>query len=304
MASQFSRRNEPGPKTETAFSKLSYQLKRRLDQINKHEGRNFRNISAVACITALVFSISACGSDDEDSGSVATQTPASAEVFSKGNEQVCALAEEIANQESMPTNEQLTRYMTLAPEEIDAAVDIAAQAVIATAGDMRKFYLSLANDNVEQSIVEINDWETDNCGVDHEGGLGAPLEGGATRERESGATVVDVIATDYAFQLSSDEITPGRTSLVLSNNGQEAHFFVLFKLVEGATMEEVMASQDGGEGLVEGAWESGVAAPGGSDEEILTLDLEAGKYGLTCFVSGADGTPHAFMGMNLEFTVA
>jgi hypothetical protein len=269
---------------------------------NRREGWNFRSVSAVGCTAILVFGISACGSDDENSGSVATQTPAAAAVVAKDNEQVCALATEMDNQDNFPTNEQLTRYMALAPTEIDAAADTAGKVLIAAAGDMRKVYLSLADDNVEQSIWEINAWETDNCGIDHE--EGQRLEGGATRERETGATVVDVIATDYAFQLGNDAISPGRTSLVLLNNGQEAHFFVLFKLVEGVTLEQVFESEDGDAGLVEGTWDSGIAAPGGLDDEIITLDLEAGNYGMACFVSGADGTPHAFMGMTLEFTVA
>jgi plastocyanin len=211
---------------------------------------------------------------------------------------------ELAGQESFPTDDQLTRYQELAPPEIADAVNIAVPAFIAAGGDTVQFYKAFASDDVEQSLAEINAWETDNCGIDHSGEPGAPLAGGATREREDGATVVDVVATDYAFQLGSDAIAPGRTSLVLTNNGQEAHYIQLFKLAEGATVEQVMASQDGGDGLIEGSWDSGVAAPGGDDEEALTLDLEPGTYGIACFIGGADGTPHAFMGMTSEFTVA
>lgn len=258
--------------------------------------------------------MAACGSDEDDAAepstqaastdAPATEAPVATDASAQDDPAVCALATEMAGQESFPTDDQLTQYQELAPPEIADAVDIAAPAFIAAGGDMVKFFIAFADDDVEQSLAEINAWETDNCGIDHSDEPGAPLAGGATREQEDGATVVDVVATDFAFTLGSDAIAPGRTSLVLTNDGEEAHFIQLFKLAEGATMEQVMSSQDGGDGLIDGSWDSGVAAPGGADEEALTLDLEPGNYGIACFVSGADGTPHAFMGMTSEFTVA
>lgn len=41
----------------------------------------------------------------------------------------------------------------------------------------------------------------------------------------------------------------------------------------------------------------------GDDEEALTLDLEPGRYDMVCFIAGPDGQPHAFQGMQYEFTV-
>ncbi len=46
-----------------------------------------------------------------------------------------------------------------------------------------------------------------------------------------------------------------------------------------------------------------MAAPGGEDEEVVTFDVEAGDYGAVCFISGADGQPHAALGMAVPFTV-
>jgi plastocyanin len=62
-----------------------------------------------------------------------------------------------------------------------------------------------------------------------------------------------------------------------------------------------MESED--DAASENSWQSYIAAPGGDDEEVLTFDLTPGTYGLVCFISGADGTPHAFMGMTEEITV-
>jgi plastocyanin len=63
-----------------------------------------------------------------------------------------------------------------------------------------------------------------------------------------------------------------------------------------------MASED--DSLVEGFWGTGMAAPGGADEEVVTFDLQPGTYGLVCFVPSADGTPHAMLGMATQITVS
>ena len=110
-----------------------------------------------------------------------------------------------------------------------------------------------------------------------------------------------MVATDYAFDIPAVEA--GRTSFVLTNDGHEAHFLLLVKLAEGVTLEQALATEDP-TGMIEGEWDTGLAAPGGEDEEVITIDLEPGTYGALCFVAGPDGTPHAFMGMQKEFTVS
>jgi hypothetical protein len=68
------------------------------------------------------------------------------------------------------------------------------------------------------------------------------------------------------------------------------------------TLAQALESED--DSMIEGFWETGVAAPDGEDEEVISFDLEPGNYGALCFISGPDGTPHAFMGMQKEFTVS
>ena len=60
--------------------------------------------------------------------------------------------------------------------------------------------------------------------------------------------------------------------------------------------------QKGATGTVEESWTSNLAAPGG-DDEVITLDVEPGDYGLVCFILSADGTLHALLGMQHELTV-
>ncbi len=74
------------------------------------------------------------------------------------------------------------------------------------------------------------------------------------------------------------------------------------RLAEGATLEQALQSEEDPNPLFDGDWSNRVASVGG-DEEALTLDLEPGRYGMVCFVAGPDGQPHAFQGMQYEFTV-
>lgn len=243
------------------------------DRAEWRDGRRLRSSAAVVCATALAFGMAACGGDGDVAKNPSalgpsTRVPASStsgvsDEPAPEDESLCALAAEIAGQEDFPTVDQLTEYKNLAPAEIADAVDVAAPAFIAAGGDAVKFFIALADDDVERAMAEISAWEADNCGIEEDGGPGAPLAAGATREREDGATTVAVVATDHAFRIGSDAIVPGRTSLVLTNDGEEAHFMQLFKLAKGATMEQVMASEDGGGSLIDGSWDSGFAAPGG-----------------------------------------
>jgi hypothetical protein len=81
----------------------------------------------------------------------------------------------------------------------------------------------------------------------------------------------------------------------------EAHFMLVLKLAEGVTLEEAIESE-GDEGTIDGEWETNLAAAGG-DEEVITFDVEPGNYALPCFLPSSDGTPHADLGMQHEFTV-
>jgi len=281
------------------------------ERAGRNPGRKARSIAVAASITVLAIAATACGDDRSGAQNASarettsdTTSPAKSGEPTAENAALCALATKMAGQDSLPSVDQLMEYQKLAPAAVKDAVDTAAPQFVAAGGDPVKFFIALADDDVERAMAEINEWEKTNCGIEEDGGPGGPLADGATREREDDATVVEVVATDHAFRLGRDVLAPGRTSLVLTNEGEEAHFIQLFKMAKGATMKQVMESQDGGSGLIDGSWDSGIAAPGGEDEEVLTLELEPGTYGLSCFISTADGTPHAAMGMTAEFTVS
>lgn len=273
---------------------------------------NRRGIRIAAAGAALALLVAACGDDDD----AATTTTAAADEATTttaadggGGDgefaELCALAEEMFNQEDFPTAAQAEQYQELAPEEIQDAVAIAAPAVIDNEGDLVASLAAFADDEVEAALDEINAFEEDECGIPHSEEE-TELPEGVTREIEDDATRVDIVASEYTFDIP-EGLTAGRASFVLTNEGQEAHFMIIAKIAEGHTLDEALAFEGDPEeaGLIEpGSAESDLAAPGGEDEEVLTFELTPGDYGMVCFLPGPDGTPHAFSGMAIPFTVS
>lgn len=258
----------------------------------------FRTLArATAPVLALSLALAACGDDDEDATTDTTEEEAAAD----DNEELCALAEEMFEQEEFPSAAQIEQYTELAPDELADAVAVAGPPVAGANGDPAAFFPAIAADEVEEAIFEIDAWEKENCGIDHDDPY--PPE---ANEVDPDATRVDVVASEYTFEFEK-EVPAGKTSFVLTNAGNEVHFIAFSRLLEDTTLEEALAFEgDPVEaGLVEDAeYDSGLAAPGGEDEEAVTVDLEAGNWVALCFIPGPDGTPHAFTGMAVPFTVA
>jgi hypothetical protein len=243
----------------------------------------------------LVLFLGACADDGSDS---ASELPASDTSTDRATSDVCSLAGEMYEQDSLPSVEQLQRYQQLAPDEIAGPVMQVTEALIADGGDPISFFTIIAADDNEAAIAEIDAWEERTCGIPHS--EDSALPDGASRELEPDATRVDVRATEYAFHIG--DVASGRTSLVLTNDGAETHELLIVKLANGATLAEAMQAEGGG-GTVEESWTTNLAAPGGDDDEVITLDVEPGDYGLVCFIVSADGTLHALLGMQHELTV-
>jgi hypothetical protein len=280
----------------------------------------FRCVAVLGAL-ALALVAAGCGSDDDkaastDSGGVTTTAAstssdgtASDATSSDGGDQTaapmadtdfCKLALEMSNQDDIPSPAQLKRYKELAPDQIADEVGPAADKLLAADGDTVKFFATFAEDDVEHAIADTNAFEDEQCGT-HHAEEDTPLPKGATKAVEDDATRVDVTAVDYKFELP-EELKAGRTSFVLTNDGNEAHFLLIGKLKDGVTLDQAMQAQD--DSSFTAMWESGMAAPDGQDEEAITFDLEPGNYGAMCFIPAADGTPHAMKGMAIPFTVS
>jgi len=255
-----------------------------------------RRLARLGITATSLLALAACGSESKDA---AAPTAPAATASASDVAAYCAVVKELNDSESFPpTADLLQRYRRVALDEIAPDVDLAVGRLVSSVDDPTAFFVAFADDEIEQALHRVDAYETATCGVEHDTGPGE----GATTVLDANATRIDVTATDYAFAAPSTA-PAGRASLVLVNNGKEAHFMGLSKLKPGVTMQEVMAAEDPST-VTDGSWGSDFAAPGGKDDEVLTLDLTPGTYALFCWVTGPTGQPHAMMGMQHEIVVS
>ncbi len=112
-----------------------------------------------------------------------------------------------------------------------------------------------------------------------------------------GPTEVPVILDEYPFGIEPT-LAAGPTAFALDNVGEEEHELVLFKLVEGATVDDALAAEQAGqdpEQFFQGPPEVAVAAPG--EQVYLNTELTPGDYAMVCFIPTPQGAPHVAEGM-------
>lgn len=207
----------------------------------------------------------------------------------------CGIARILNEQESFPTPEQLEQIRAVAPEEIAAEIDTVVDAFVAAGDDP---FAAFEDPAVDDAFGPIEAFDAEHCGIEIDDEED-PEQDPSVTELDPAAARVDVTATDYAFALAPAPAA-GRTSFVMTNEGAERHVMLLFRLAEGATMDQVLASE-GDEGIEGDELESDSAAPG--EEAVLTTDLEPGEYGIVCYIPNREGTPHLALGMVTQFTV-
>ncbi len=125
---------------------------------------------------------------------------------------------------------------------------------------------------------------------------------------------VDVTATDYAYAGLPATLEAGRTSIDLTNNGQELHEIVFLGKNPGVTetFDQILALPEE-EAMTKVRPASFTFAAQG-DTEYTVLDLPAGSYLAVCFIPqgtisdettpAEDAPPHFVLGMKQEVTVA
>jgi uncharacterized cupredoxin-like copper-binding protein len=103
---------------------------------------------------------------------------------------------------------------------------------------------------------------------------------------------------DYDFQISQP-LTPGKQTILVENDGPQAHELALLKLAPGKTVADFAAWDAGGmKGPPPAEPIGGVVALDKGGRATFTADLTPGDYGLLCFVPDAkDGKPHLAHGM-------
>ena len=253
-----------------------------------------RTRRVVAGAAALSLVLAACGDDDEDAATTDTTAAAASE---DTTDAYCAFAEELDAQDEFPSPEQLEELRATAPDEIADEANTIVDAFIA-AGDDPFAAFELPEVNAAFEVIE--PFDAEHCGIAVEGDEedGEDQDPSLTEPDESAAQVA-VAATDYAFAFDPAAPAAGPTQFTMTNEGDERHVMYLFKLSEGATLDQVLESE-GEEGFEFDA-ESDTAAAG--EEAILTVDLTPGDWAMICYIPTAEGTPHFVEGMQTAFTV-
>jgi hypothetical protein len=193
----------------------------------------------------------------------------------------------------------LAAAQDIAPDEISADVTTMAdenRAQVAAGPPPEGEPLVIPPDDFFAAATSVGDYMADNCGYQ----------------------VIDVTATDHAFDGIPADAEAGNTLIQITNDGTEYHEVLLQRVQQGETrsVEEILALPDDEGGDLLDYLGNAFAPPGLGNWAVV--DLSAGRYGAMCFIptgattpealhSGqADDTaqPHATQGMLAEMQVS
>jgi hypothetical protein len=138
-------------------------------------------------------------------------------------------------------------------------------------------------------------------------GMFAPIEVTASAASTAPEPASDVTVTlkDYDFAFSTP-LTPGEHVIRVETAPGQPHEFVLVRLGEGVTAQQVIATEMGQNKGSRPSYTfvGGVAPMEGGRHAFINVRLEPGSYALICFIPDAkDGKPHFMHGMMKEFKV-
>jgi hypothetical protein len=113
-----------------------------------------------------------------------------------------------------------------------------------------------------------------------------------------------VTAIEYGFE--ADELPSGEVEVDFENGGAQPHHLIAAPLKGDATaadVEQAIKSEKGQPPIDEEGTQNTAVLEGG-EGQVVTLDLEPGRYALLCFISDRQGgPPHALKGMVDEVEV-
>lgn len=136
-------------------------------------------------------------------------------------------------------------------------------------------------------------------------GMVRPFKVVAATGPSAAAPVADVTITlaDYNF-LIKGELTAGKHTIKVENNGPQDHELEIIRLAPGKTMKDLGAWMEKMEGPPPANAIGGIAGTVPSAPGYVNVDLTPGNYVLICFVPDAkDGKSHADHGMVKELTI-
>ncbi len=129
----------------------------------------------------------------------------------------------------------------------------------------------------------------------------AVLMGGCTEALPlpQAPAAAEVVMDEFSFSAPA-EVPRGRVVFRVANRGELRHELVVIALPEDVPpLDEQLRSE-----RRRATTTVAVIPPKRpAVDTSFALDLEAGRYGLVCFLESPDGRPHALKGMNQEFRV-
>ena len=113
-----------------------------------------------------------------------------------------------------------------------------------------------------------------------------------------------VTAIEYGFE--AEELPSGQVEIEFENGGAQPHHLIAAPLKGDATaadVEQAIKSEKGQPPIDEKGTQNTAVLEGG-EGQVVTMDLEPGRYALLCFISDRQGgPPHALKGMVDEVEV-
>lgn len=212
----------------------------------------------------------------------------------------CNLVNELDEQDDFPSPDQIEAVKAAAPDEIADEVTTFADGFVASGGNIG---VLIADPEVQAASAVIEPFEAEHCGEAQAEPDLIAAEGDT--EPAEGATVIEATALEYGFEGVPGEVAAGAVAISVTNGGEEGHEMFVGKLADGSDIGEVLAFEgDPFEAGLVTEEVGGVFIPSPGDTRVINADLDAGTYGYVCFIPGADGVPHAMLGMAGQFTVA
>jgi hypothetical protein len=234
---------------------------------------------AIAVGAAAVVALGACSGDDDDaSGSEGTTTTASSEAPAADAAAFCNAISELGLAVSQgdadpPDVDVLVAAGRAAPEEIRADVTTMAneaRAQVAAGAQPKDAPPVIPSDDFFKAATSVGDYMADNCGYQ----------------------VIDVTATDYAYEGIPAHAKVGKTLLRITNNGNEYHELILQRVRydETRSIKQILELPEKESGDLLDFKANTVAPPGLGNWTVV--DLFPGRHAAMCFIP-TGSTPEA-----------
>jgi hypothetical protein len=127
-----------------------------------------------------------------------------------------------------------------------------------------------------------------------------------TGEESDEEVEADTTVSAFEYGFDADTLSSGETEIAFDNSGAQPHHLIASPAVGDATAEEVETffKTEKGKPPIEEKGTQTTAVIEGGEGQVVTLDLEPGRYILYCFISDRQGgPPHALKGMVDEVEV-